>query len=98
MSPYFEYELTTIPTSLFKDNALRKPVKALLAKALTTAVQPSEPKKQAVHVLDGGALIHRIKWLKKATYKAIAKQYVTYVRAKYGHSCIVLMAMNKVHQ
>ena len=89
MSPYFEYELTTIPTSLFKDNALRKPVKALLAKALTTAVQPSEREKQAVHVLDGGALIHRIKWLKKATYKAIAKQYVTYVRAKYGHSCIV---------
>ena len=41
-----------------------------------------------MHVLDGGALNHKIKWAKKATYKDIAKQYVSYVRAKY-HSCIV---------
>ena len=34
MSPFFDYELTTIPTSLFKDNGLRKTDKAQLAKGL----------------------------------------------------------------
>ena len=73
-------------------------MKADFAKALTNAVQPSKRNIQTMHVLDDGALIHRIKWAKKATYKNIAKQYVSYVRAKYGHSCIVLMATNRVRQ
>ena len=38
MAPYFDYELTTVPTSLFKDNAMRKPVKVQLAKALLNGV------------------------------------------------------------
>ena len=49
----------------------------------------SEHKRQAKHVLDGGALLHRVKWEKKMTYKEIAKQYVCRVRGKYGKSCIV---------
>ena len=36
---------------------------------------------------DGGALIHRVKWLKGATYKVIAKSYVSYVYQHYEHSC-----------
>ena len=38
MRGYFEYEFTTIPTSLFKDNAMRKTAKAQLANALTKNV------------------------------------------------------------
>lgn len=34
MAPFFNYELTTIPTSLFKDNGLRKTDKAQLARGL----------------------------------------------------------------
>ncbi len=89
MGPFFDYELTTIPTSLFKDNAMRKTEKAQLAKALKKAVQPCERNMQAFHVLDGGSLIHRVKWAKKATYKDIAMQYVSYVQTKYGNVCIV---------
>ena len=83
------YELTTVPTSLFKDNRIRKPVKAQLAKALTNSVQPSERSMQTMHVLDGGGLLHRVKWAKKATYKNVAKQYVRYVRSKYRQIAIV---------
>ena len=73
MAPYFDYELTTVPTSLFKDNTLRKTVKSELAKALANSVPPSERKMSAMYVLDGGALIHKIKWTtKKATYKDIS--------------------------
>ena len=42
-----------------------------------------------MHVLDGGALLHRVKWGKKMSYQEVAKQYVSYVRGKYGESCVV---------
>ena len=89
MVPYFNYELTTVPTSLFKDDRMRKPVKAQLTKALSDSVPLSERSMEAMYVLDGGALLHRVKWAKKAMYKDVAKQYVKYVRSKYGQSCIV---------
>ena len=36
MIPYFSYELTAIPTSLFKDGAMRKTQKSQLAKIVTS--------------------------------------------------------------
>ena len=67
MTLYFNYELTAIPTSLFKDCAMRKTTKAQLAKTLMSIVQPSEHNTQLHHFLDGGALIHTVKWQKGAT-------------------------------
>ena len=89
MRSFFDYELTTIPTSLFKDNVMRKTNKAQLAKALKEGVQPCEQSVQGFHVLDGGSLLHRVKWSKKATYKEIAMQYVRHVQAKYGLACVI---------
>jgi len=89
MAPFFNYELTTIPTSLFKDNYLRKTDKAQLSNALKKSVEPSALRFQAMYVLDGGALVHKVKWIKKGTYQDIVKQYVSYVRVKYGDCCIV---------
>ena len=42
-----------------------------------------------MHVLDGEALLHRVKWGKKMSYQEVAKQYVSYVRGKCGESCVV---------
>ena len=89
MTPYFHYELTAIPTSLFKDCAMSTTAKAQLARFLTNDVQSSERNSQICNALDGGALIHRIKWPKKATYRDVANIYVQYVQQHYGHSCIV---------
>ena len=44
MTLYFDYELTAISTSLFKDHAMHKTAKARLAKALMSNVQPPECK------------------------------------------------------
>ena len=77
MIPYFAYELTAFPTSLFKHYAMHKTAKAQLAKVLMSNVQPSERNTQMHHVLDGGALIPRVKWLKGATYREIVKSYVS---------------------
>ena len=65
ITPYFNYELTAIPTSLFKDYAMHKTAKAQLAKALMSNMQPSECNTQLHHVLDGVPLIHRVKWQKE---------------------------------
>jgi len=32
--------------------------------------------------------LHRAKWEKKMPYQQVAKQYVSYVRGKYGESCV----------
>jgi hypothetical protein len=69
MSCYFEYELTTIPTSLFKDNAMRKNTKAQLMNSMTKSVSTwqLDDINQAKYVIDGGALMHRVKWASKST-------------------------------
>ena len=69
---------------------MRKPVKTKLAQALGNVVQLSADENvQAMHVLHGGALIHRVKWQKKATYRDITMQYVNYVSTRYDKCCIV---------
>ena len=64
-------------------------MKAQLAKSLTDSVDSCEHNRQAMHVLDGDALLHRVKWGKKLSYQEVPKQYVSYVRGKYGESCVV---------
>ena len=100
MIPYFSYELTAIPTSLFKDGAMRKTQKSQLAKIVTSDVQPAECNVRTSYVIDGGALLHKVKWAKKAAYKDILLQYVQYVHAKYGQrTCIVFYGKMKAdHQ
>ena len=66
MTPYFNYELTAIPTFLFKDYAVHKTATAQLTKVLMSNAQQSECNTQLHYVLDGGALIHRVKWQKRS--------------------------------
>ena len=68
MAPYFDYELTAMPTLLFKDNFMCKSVKSQLAQALEKDVQSAGETPKAIHVLDGGALIHKVK-CKLCAYK-----------------------------
>ena len=90
MIPYFSYELTAIPTSLFKDGLMRKTQKSQLAKLVASDVQPAECNMRTSYVIDGGALLRKVKWAKKAAYRDILQQYVQYVHAKYGRqTCIV---------
>ena len=41
------------------------------------------------HVIDGGALLHRVSWKKGSKFSAIATQYSNYVKRRYGTSAIV---------
>jgi len=91
MKPCFSYELTAMPTSLFKDESLRKADKSQLAKYLTKSVDSSVANDFAgMYVMDGGCLLHRVKWRSDATYLQICMQYVDYIRNHYGANCIIV--------
>ena len=70
---------------------MRHPQKSQLALTIVKGLQPSPQIAQAKYVLDGGALLHRVKWQKKVTYKDIVMQYVKCVRLRYGDCCIVFV-------
>jgi hypothetical protein len=87
---YFDYELNHQPLSLFKNGFMRKPDKAALRKRLlpdndVTTIDVS----QFQHVLDGGALLHRVHWVKGMQFAKVAEAYVSYVRRHYGQAKIV---------
>ena len=88
MAQHFMYALTVFPTSLFKDNAMRKTQKSQLAKALTTGVEPVDCSARTVYMTNGGTLVHKTKGQRRK--HARTWSCVSCVRAKYGpNGCIV---------
>ena len=86
----FAYELTAMPTALFKDDSLRKTDKSALAKEITKGVDTSTNIVSPVHyVLDGGCLIHRVVWPKSGTYLDVVAVYIQYVVIRYGGCSVI---------
>ena len=84
---YFYYELSVFPPSLFRDGLMRKPDKPSLRKSLmseTDAIQKDNLPTLVFYTVDGGALLHRVRWMKGTTYQNVANQYVTYVQRHYS--------------
>ena len=71
LESFFEFELTTEPMSLFKNGMMRKPDKPALRKVIMpdeTAIQKTGIPNIKGFVLDGGALLHRVRWAKGKTF------------------------------
>ena len=88
---YFKFEMSPYPPSLFKDGLMRKANKPALRKVLLhdeSAIEIDDYQ-QCSYVLDGGALLHRVRWLNGSTFKELAKCYVEYVRRHYVSATIV---------
>ena len=92
-----KYELSPYPPSLFElKNLLRKPDKAPLLHAVRSLVNSSNDAilqvipKTDHYVLDGGSLIHRLKWTDGSTYNSIADAYASFTVDVYGNSTVVL--------
>jgi len=90
-APYFTYELTASPSSLFKDTFMTKPEKAQLKQELIKVVSsiPSLPD-NCYYVLDGGNLLHKVKWFKGVPYSDVIQQYVHYVLRHYGSKAVLV--------
>ena len=93
LTPYFQYELTPIPTSLFADNMMRKPNKASLIQSLFgkdyQLIDQSDIITTNVNVVDGGALLRKIVWKQGATFKDVVDSYRKCVKSNYGQATVV---------
>jgi len=91
VSLYFSYELAPVPSSLFKDNMMRKSDKAALGRLLSQDVVVFDLQNWKTRVVvDGGALLHRVRWQKVSTYSLTADHHVRYVINKYGRNAVVV--------
>ncbi|MES9882369.1 MAG: hypothetical protein ABW185_15970 [Sedimenticola sp.] len=101
ITPYFAHEMTSTPTSLFKDNFMRKIDKSELARTIKVdltnqidnAATPQSP--HGMHVVDGGWLLHCVRWNRNTTYAQIIEQYSSFIRNRFGMCCIVFDGYNK---
>ena len=55
-----------------------------------TPHQQRQPSSDVQHVLDGGALLHRLPWPQGSTYDSVCEMYVRYVTQKYGKTTIIV--------
>ena len=89
---YFKYELTPEPTSLFKDQMVRKDNKASLLPSLVqpTCQQNDKYDESILNiVIDGDYLLRKVVWPKDGTYNDFLLRYLSYVSKKYGLTSIV---------
>lgn len=89
VASYFEYELSSYPTSLFKNAVMRDATKSKLRDYLTKNIKQCGLPDNVVHVIDGGALLHTVKWLPNQDFEGIIAQYRDFLMATFGH-CIVV--------
>ncbi|CAJ1064633.1 hypothetical protein SNEBB_002215, partial [Xyrichtys novacula] len=91
------YELCLYPMSLFEGkHILRQSDKPQLAEAIrnyvktksATAVTQTVPVTEQ-YVLDGGSLLHCLKWTEGSTYSLIAEHYTSFTVKHYGRATVV---------
>jgi len=91
---YFACELTNTPLSLFGGTMMHKAVKPALAKAIACGSVETLTSHLQLHssvvVVDGGAMLHKVKWLKHVQFSDVLLQYVTHIHSRYGHSAIIV--------
>jgi len=104
LESYFKYELTATPTSLFTSTGMRKTTKSALMKeilktetSMSSATNDDTEEVSKVQqdyakrfVIDGGCLLHKVKWMQNGTYCDILQQYVRFVHTHYGSDVAVV--------
>jgi hypothetical protein len=86
----FAYELTPYPTSLFKNGLMRKPNKPALYEGIAAGFTSSALPADIMYIVDGGCLLHKVRWHKGISFDAVMQVYVNYAYNKFGNNaCIV---------
>ena len=86
----FSFELTPVPTALFTmDRMMRKPNKHEFGAMLKASATKVEINGDKIHVIDGGWLLHQVKWTSGATIKTIVDTYVQYINGKFKNPTVV---------
>lgn len=85
-----EYELSPFPLSLFNMGGMRKGTKSTLYSVLPEEENPTLNVLQTTNVVDGGYLLHWVKWKPRSTISTICEQCITYALKHYGEKCTMV--------
>ena len=88
----FKHELTTTPASLFKGGIMRKTQKSALMKTLLprhSILLNGNIHTYETTVVDGGALLHRVRWMKDTMFLNVVSAYYQYICKNYRNPTIV---------
>ena len=88
VEPYFIPELAAIPTSLFKDDLMRRTDKSELARVIkkdltNLNIETNFEPQDHMKVGDGGWLLHHMRWKKNTTSQEIAMNYESFLSKTY---------------
>ena len=87
--------MMAVPTSLLRDFFMRKVDKSELGWEIKKNVRNIMPDNatqllpDSMPVIDGGWLLHFIRWKKNATCSDVLGQYSSFLRTKYGMCCVL---------
>ena len=84
-TPYFEYELTNYPLSLFKNGMVRSGNKVSLRNYLTKGIPNANLPTEIVHIIDGEALLCQIKSFLYTRFSDNYKLYEKHLYSKFGY-------------
>ena len=89
----FRYELTPEPTTLFRDGMMRKSGKSVLRNHLLQKFPSSECPSSESCVVDGGALLHKVKWTSGSSFKDLLQSYIGYIQKRFStsHSTVIVV-------
>ena len=87
---FFKFELAPYPLSLFDEAGMRKTQKSTFFVLFSTLSVTFEDLGKYTFVIDGGMLLHRVKWNMEETFDYICKSYVRYLKNHYGNNVIVI--------
>ncbi|CAK1594036.1 unnamed protein product [Parnassius mnemosyne] len=76
--------------ALFHEGVMRKGKKSSLYDVLPVENNAALDLNQTTNVVNGGFLLHRMKWKPSSNVSSICHQYITYVQKNYGVNCMVV--------
>ncbi|KAL4100763.1 hypothetical protein QTP88_020794 [Uroleucon formosanum] len=90
LKSYFEYELSPYPLSLFNEMGTRKTKKSILYDFIQSSNLESFTLGNALYVIDGGFLLHRVMWQLNLTFNQIFQLYLSYIRKHFGTNAVIV--------
>ena len=90
MQDYLKWELSPFPQAYFNTFGMLKNTKSdLYSLFKKVSINVRDPTRTHF-VIDGGFLIHKVKWTLGQIFSSIMNNYIKYIRNNYGSKCTVI--------
>ena len=90
MNDYLKWELSPFPQALFNTYGMLKNTKSDLYNVFQEIHINVRDPVNTHYVIDGGFLIHKVKWITDQVFSAIMNNYISHIRNNYSTNCTVI--------